>query len=190
MTMQPKSSKSTGRVSGAIAMFGPSPRNPQVIGELTSSVEVSPALTYRKSGLEPELLAMKMAVDCGARCTESFAHYDHNSSSWKTLQTSLFGGLTEFSETWPRAGISLHGNVYRLAPWVPDIREIASLPWVWISTPTAAMSVRSKRFQGKRTLLTPGEVAQGLGGKPNPEWIESLMGFPIGWTALDASEMQ
>lgn len=158
-------------------------------GELMSSAGGSLALTSRNLDHARESKAMRMAADYGEKCSESFAHYDHQSSQWRTLQTSLFGGLTEFSETWPRAGMTLHGKAYRLRPWVPDIREIASLSWVWIGTPTAAMAVRSKRFQGTRTLLTPGEVAKQHGGKPNPEWIESLMGFPIGWTECTPSEM-
>jgi hypothetical protein len=28
-----------------------------------------------------------------------------------------------------------------------------------------------------------------IGGQLNPNWVEWLMGFPVGWTALDASEM-
>ena len=28
-----------------------------------------------------------------------------------------------------------------------------------------------------------------VGGSLNPTWVEWLMGFPLGWTALDASEM-
>jgi len=27
-----------------------------------------------------------------------------------------------------------------------------------------------------------------IGGSLNPTWVEWLMGFPLGWTALDASE--
>ena len=30
----------------------------------------------------------------------------------------------------------------------------------------------------------------GNGGKLNPTWTEWLMGFPLGWTDLDASETQ
>jgi hypothetical protein len=33
------------------------------------------------------------------------------------------------------------------------------------------------------------DLAGSVGGSLNPTWVEWLMGFPLGWTALDASEM-
>ena len=33
-------------------------------------------------------------------------------------------------------------------------------------------------------------MRSGNGGKLNPMWIEWLMGFPLGWTDLEASETQ
>ena len=35
-----------------------------------------------------------------------------------------------------------------------------------------------------------GDLAGVCGGQLNPTWVEWLMGFPTGWTDLDASEMQ
>jgi hypothetical protein len=35
-------------------------------------------------------------------------------------------------------------------------------------------------------LLEPSPA--GIVGRANPMWIEWLMGYPIGWTELDASE--
>ena len=32
-------------------------------------------------------------------------------------------------------------------------------------------------------------MASGSGGQLNPTWVEWLMGFPLGWTDLSASEM-
>ena len=32
-------------------------------------------------------------------------------------------------------------------------------------------------------------MSQGDGGQLNPTWVEWLMGFPLGWTDLNASEM-
>lgn len=50
----------------------------------------------------------------GARCTELLARYDHAMHSWKTPQCSLLEGLDEFSETWPKSGMMLHGRAYLL----------------------------------------------------------------------------
>ncbi len=56
-------------------------------------------------------------------------------------------------------------------------------------TPTAS--------DGRRTNMTNNMLATfvnlgsaGNGGKLNPAWVEWLMGFPHGWTDLDASEMR
>lgn len=53
-----------------------------------------------------------------------------------------------------------------------------------IGTPTTYMSKRSSRFREGRAA-NPAELA---GGQLNPMWVEWLMGFPIGWTELSASE--
>jgi hypothetical protein len=52
------------------------------------------------------------------------------------------------------------------------------------------------RADGKSRAMDalPNAVLDGLGtdvvpGSLNPTWVEWLMGFPLGWTALDASEM-
>lgn len=44
----------------------------------------------------------------------------------------------------------------------------------------------SRSDNGNRTQRD----ASGDGGKLNPTWVEWLMGFPLGWTDLDASETQ
>lgn len=158
-----------------------------VTGGRISSAADSPALTYPALVEGLEFPAM-MAAAYGSKCTESFAIYDRDSSSWKTSQSCLFAGLGEFSGTWPRAGLIVHGNAFLLPPWVPGISGTEFSSWVWIGTPSAAMKVRSPAFQ-RGTLKNPAEIAKELGGKPNPEWIESLMGFPIGWTDCEDLEM-
>ena len=45
----------------------------------------------------------------GVKWHESFAKWDRDSSSWRTHQCSLFGGLESFSETWPRWGMMRDG---------------------------------------------------------------------------------
>lgn len=57
-------------------------------------------------------------------------------------------------------------------------------------TPTArdwkGMSAKSwrTRTKGDTTPTLPDQI----GGTPHPEFVEALMGFPIGWTALERSE--
>ena len=59
-------------------------------------------------------------------------------------------------------------------------------------TPKGAASgpdfARAKRpSSGGDDLVTA--VARKCGGQLNPAWVEWLMGFPIGWTDLEVSEM-
>lgn len=49
-------------------------------------------------------------ADCGQKWPESFAKYDRATRSWRTRQFSLLGGLTEYSETWPRWGSMRNGE--------------------------------------------------------------------------------
>lgn len=50
----------------------------------------------------------------GARWHESFARFDRNSHSWKTLQCSLLAGLDAYSETWPKWGMMRRGVCWEL----------------------------------------------------------------------------
>jgi hypothetical protein len=46
---------------------------------------------------------------CGHTWQESLVKYDPDTRSWKTAQCLLFGGLDEFSETWPSWGMMRDG---------------------------------------------------------------------------------
>ena len=50
--------------------------------------------------------------ECGEKWQGSFTKYDPDSSSWKTHQCSLLGGLESFSETWPRWGLMRSGECW------------------------------------------------------------------------------
>ncbi|MDF2635407.1 MAG: dcm [Pelosinus sp.] len=50
-------------------------------------------------------------------------------------------------------------------------------------THTASGSVRSDKYI--RDGITPTEYAKMVGGQLNPDWVECLMGFPIGWTDIE-----
>lgn len=70
------------------------------------------AKTSARPGRGPESTASDQ--DSGAKWRGSLARYDRDSRSWKTHQFSLLGGLTEFSETWPRWGSMRDGELYPL----------------------------------------------------------------------------
>ncbi len=53
--------------------------------------------------------------DSTGRWFEPFAWYDPNSRSWKTWQNCWLTGWAEFSETWPRTGMTRNGIAFQLA---------------------------------------------------------------------------
>jgi DNA (cytosine-5)-methyltransferase 1 len=48
-------------------------------------------------------------------------------------------------------------------------------------------AIQRRERLGKQLMLSM--VVSDQSGALNPTWVEWLMGFPLGWTALDASEM-
>jgi hypothetical protein len=60
----------------------------------------------------------------GRRSREPFAHFDPDTSSWKTLQPLLpLGNLPEPSAIWPRSGMWDSGAAYGLPTLVPPTSE-------------------------------------------------------------------
>ena len=168
----------------------------------------------------------------GLSLPESFASYDHDTSSWRTSERSLFGGWMQYSESFPRAGMMRNGNVYQLPPLVPRISGTGSGSWPTPDTRgfrsegsvsmLAKMDVTEEEFRGMayragkkakdRLWPTPtsrdwkgpgqGRIRNGKlqtdtvdravlhrtgTGQLNPTWVEWLMGYPSGWTALKDS---
>ena len=141
---------------------------------------------------EEERVLKESKADCGESSLGSFARYDHDMSLWKTSQLSLLGGSVSFSETWPNAGTMQSGIVYQRHRSVPRTLETDSSLW---PTPTARdwKSGRSSDElfnRNARPLSEHVERGAESGGRLNPTWVEWLMGFPLGWTDLDASETQ
>lgn len=135
--------------------------------------------------------------------------------TWVTPQADLTTphGLEEFTETWPRSGMMLAGNVFQRVPLAlpTDGTDGGSLP-----TPSATSygsnqgggagrvgPVRHSLESMARNNLWPtphancstgagqapnkqgGENLQtAVGGSLNPTWVEWLMGFPLGYTDL------
>lgn len=159
--------------------------------------------------------------DCGERCIESFARFDHVTHSWKTPQRSLLGGLEPFLVTWPRQGMMRHGWCSARMIWAPhmsardggvshmiptptacnapnahsntrgphSLLEVARTQWTpgkqWMPTPTCQDAKNRNTLSQLRRNSPP--LCAVVGGTLNPQWVEWLMGWPIGWTDCDAS---
>jgi hypothetical protein len=138
----------------------------------------SPAKTCLNLALVPGWAEQRAGY--GLSTPESLASFDPATSSWRTSQGSLFGGLAEFSATWPTSGMTRNGTAYQQ-------RTLARPSYVFVSgwwpTPLSTETgYRRESFpQGGTSLSTA------IGGTPNPEWVEWLMGFPIGFTDLALS---
>jgi hypothetical protein len=222
-----------------------------------SSLADSLAKTCRSPALVMESKVNEAAY--GHTWREQLAKFDPHMFSWRTLQLSLEGELAEFSETWPRSGMTLSGIAYRRLPPVPPSCETESGYWPtpmvpnggrgipkdalligrsiytqkgrkvqldlreavkrW-PTPSAsqnrnrAQKPSPAELEGRHGMslrgavllsegiwndkVTSGRVAldmDSLSGSHqesylNPDWVETLMGLPLGWTALEPVEME
>ena len=145
-----------------------------------------------------------------------FANYNRELLCWRTWQLCFLEDWTEYLGRWPRSGSMRNGIVYRLPPLVPRISGIDYLSSVSDKeihrTPNASNGIdggsNSRKAAKKREerFITPtaddtghrkNKYSQGgqalshqLGGTLNPQWVEWLMGFPIGWTDCEDSETQ
>lgn len=153
----------------------------------TSSQEDSHA---RISALQ-ELEGVWMAADqvYFSKSFASLANFDRGSFSWKTCQLSLFGGLTAFSWSSLRWGTIVDGRLYQPQKWEPAIFENDGS---YLPTPTLQDTHHRVNFipQGHNGRRTANGARHGislatyLGGKPNPIFLEWLMGYRTNHTEL------
>ena len=171
-----------------------------------STLSVAVSRDHARTSASPATVLVLQAKgqDSGANTTDSFANFDPVTSSWRTSQRCLVEGLAKYSETWPRSGMTRNGTAYRLPTWAPltDATDCGLLPtptgpagsnthlraqgmtfldrYVLWPTPT-----RDGNYNRKGASATSGDgLATAVGGSLNPTWVEWLMGFPLGWTAL------
>ena len=166
---------------------------------LTSFLEAFRAKTYRRREAEKVSKTEKEA-DCGEKWHASLGKYDLASCSWKTFPLSLGEGSESCSVTWPRWGLMQDGESWALDTPAHLIDATACGSSPKLPTPTAgdSKSSGSRMCQGSKahagTSLTDAvQQTSGkerdsppTGGRLNPTWVEWLMGWPLGWTGLDA----
>ena len=210
-----------------------------------SSLEVSPAKTSPLLVRERE--SGEVGQVFGLRCGELLGTYDPDTSLLKTLEQSLFEGLTLFLVRLPKSGMMRNGKIYEQAMWVRRTKGNASGSWLTPSVedagrqgsaeawkeysekgrttqarlrnqvkmwPTPRASLRgdcpserkrhspdlhamvkmwpTPRVDDSKNNNGPSQVNRhaqkvAVGGALNPTWVEWLMGYPLGWTDLNAS---
>lgn len=133
----------------------------------------------------------------GQRWRESLVRFDRDMSSWKTHLQLFAEDLPESSVILPRLGMIQDGVVYQPWSWEPRIEETDSGSWLPTPTKNIWPTITVKGNYNKAELhkkasdglATAVNKAEGESGGPlNPQWVEWLMGWPIGWTDLNVLE--
>ena len=192
------------------------------------SAEDSPAKTYLARGKARE--SAEREAGFGLNLQESLAKFDPDTHLWRTRQCSLFEGLGECLETFPKSGTMQDGVLWGLTMWERPISEKECGYWrtpdagaggeisdekaadyaagkprksgsaiqirlcdqvrhrkLW---PTPTRSDYKGRGPNSEQKGLPEIVNGGIETLPtktarlNPNWVEWLMGWPIGWTDL------
>jgi hypothetical protein len=142
-----------------------------------------------------------MSDGSGRKCSEFAKLSDHDGLWLRTFEGSFPRVMDDYSEpfsgTWPMSGIVLNGRSFRRVRWDLHTHEKDCSLW---PTPTATdwkgASDGQKKMGKSASYLRQAthaiaQLEDADGGKssyPHPSFAEALMGFPVGWTVLDASE--
>jgi hypothetical protein len=102
--------------------------------QLTFSPEDSPASPSPTPVREKR---KRTRAGSGPTSPVPFAHYDRDSSSWRTYPDSEDEGSTPYSATLPRSGMTRNGIAYRLPPLARPTDAIGSGLW---PTPNASVA--------------------------------------------------
>ena len=96
----------------------------------------------------------------GLRFCEPFAHYDPDSSCWRTSEATFPWGSDEFSETWPKRGSMRNGVCYerQMSAHPTDGHESSLLPTPTANQPGGSaeqmLARKAKMADGPRSTVT------------------------------------
>jgi hypothetical protein len=134
------------------------------------------------------------ALGSGKKWLELSVRYDRDLHSWRTHRCLFVEDLPQSSVTLPKWGMMRHGVLFRLRTAEHPIEENESGLW---PTPRAsdykgstnpATAAKSRQRIGSCNLQEAVAESEG-GGNMNPNWVEWLMGWPVGWTDCDVLAM-
>jgi len=132
--------------------------------------------------------AGKMTVTSGRKCLESCRSSGPLGFLERMLMESPAWDSTMRLLTW-RVKITHAGrSLFQLLPSVPRIKgkEFSLLPTPVVND---AKNANLPNAAQERDCIPGYLIRNGYSGKLNPQFIEALMGFPIGWTDCDVLEM-
>ena len=133
------------------------------------------------------------ALDSGQSMHVLLGRLDQRLHCWKTAQTLLEGGLILSAQTYPRWGIVYAGALYQLEQPALPINAQDFGGWQYPTPCVTGLSSGSGNCKKilKLEHLSDAEkrsMRAGNGGKLNPDWVEWLMGWKIGWTRLQPGD--
>lgn len=164
---------------------------------LDDAPDASPQLTLfaegslaSQSAPQESERATRMTGGSGQSSSESFAKLGPDGSWLRTCrgysQLTMDGSSETYSETWPRAGTMQNGIAYRQQPLVPRISGTGSSLWPTPKARDYRSGLQEANWNDLNVQVCREQNISGSGGTLNPTWVELLMGFPAGWTDLEA----
>lgn len=166
-------------------------------------LEEKPSPVYRGGSLasrtakQENVKRLLTSVISGRKCDELLVKFGPDGSLLKMCggfyQAKMDGSLEEFSGTFPTWGLMLDGAVYGLQSLERFTTEkgLELLPTP-VKSDTWVMNLKSTEWNGSNkhsmTLIQALRRGKSDAIYLNPNFCEMLMGFPVGWTELEASE--
>ena len=161
---------------------------------LMSFLEDFPAKTSVAPAKEQE--SKGSDLPCGRTWRESLEKFDLNTHTWKTHQCLWDEDLPESSVILPKWGMMLSGVLWERITLPPLTSETGSGSWPTptcqeVEHPDAKLTDTGRRLskdgKSSHSLNLADSVKQSAPtGQLNPNWVEWLMGWPIGWTSMEA----
>lgn len=167
---------SPGSASGMTSKPSPVTKSP---AKSMSSAQAGPVRTSQQPGPAPA--SPGPSQDSGGTSPGYLGRFDLSAPSSRTPLFSPHADSKWSSETWPRWGSMRNGACSELEPVAWTTKEIAS--GSLLPTPTANDAKNcAGPGQFKRNSLPLNALA---GGPLCPTFVEEVMGWPAGWTALE-----
>ncbi len=154
-----------------------------------SSLAVSRAKTSVRLARATD--SMENEAGSGPKWPGSLAKFDQNTHSWRTAQQSLFGGLEEFSEIWPKWGSMRNGECFRRAPRVRHTHEKGCFVHSTLTVVSCEHPGRQRVKPHQQSCISAELAVRDnwrIGGQYSPSHAAWFMGMPDLWTSFGPME--